>query len=129
MRRILATTLLLSPLVLSTAALASSPATDAVASTTTRPLSTGVKAPRVIFFTNPLLSSTAADTLGAGTEVVLSLNVNENGQAQDVQVVKSPNHFLDEPVAAAVRQFRFRPATLNNKPIATDMTLKVIVQR
>jgi hypothetical protein len=107
MRRILATTLLLSPLVLSTAALASSPATDAVASTTTRPLSTGVKAPRVIFFTNPLLSSTAADTLGAGTEVVLSLNVNENGQAQDVQVVKSPNHFLDEPV----------------------MTLKVIVQR
>jgi hypothetical protein len=31
-------------------------------------------------------------------------------------------------VADAVRQTRFRPATLDNQPVATDMTLTVFVQ-
>jgi hypothetical protein len=36
---------------------------------------------------------------------------------------------LDASVAAAVRQFRFRPATLDNQPVTADMTLDVFVQR
>lgn len=126
MRRILATSILLSPLFLSAAALASQPVTDATSST--RPLSTGVKPARVLDTPRIELPPAAADTLLNNAEVVLKLNVDENGQAQDVQVVKSASPYLDEPVAAAVRQSRFRPATLDNQPIATDMTLTVIVQ-
>jgi TonB family protein len=126
MRRILAASVLLSPLFLSAAALASQPATDAPAST--RPLSTGVKPARVLSAPNVDLSPAAADTLPYNAEVVLKLNVDENGQAQDVEVVKSPSKYLDAPVAAAVRQARFRPATLDNQPVASDMTLTVVVQ-
>ena len=58
---------------------------------------------------------------------IAKLNVDENGNAQNVQVIKSPSPVLDAPVAAAVRQFRFRPATLDNQPVATDLTLTVVV--
>jgi len=60
-------------------------------------------------------------------EVVLKLNVDQNGKAQDVQVIKSPNHYLDGPVATAVRQFKFEPATLDNQPVAADLTLTVVL--
>ncbi len=129
MRRILAISILLSPLVFSTAARATPPASDEIASATTRPLSTGVKPAHVLSTANPELGSIASDSLIANTQVVLTVNVDQNGQPQDVQVVKSPNPLLDEPVAAAVRQFRFSPAILDNQPVASDMTLKIIVQR
>ncbi|HUD14453.1 MAG TPA: TonB family protein [Terracidiphilus sp.] len=125
MRRILATTVLISPLFLSAAALASQSASDAVAST--RPLSTGVTPIQVVYTPRIELSSMAAETVLPNAEVVLKLNVDENGQPQNVQVVKSPNQFLDEPVSAAIRQARFRPAKLDNQPVATDLTLTVVV--
>ena len=128
MRRILAASILLPSLFISAAAFASQPVTDATASTSARPLSTGVKPARVL--SSPIidLSPTAVETLPYNAQVVLKLNVDENGRAQDVQVVKSPSLILDEPVAAAIRQTRFRPATLDNQPVATDMTLTVLVQ-
>jgi TonB family protein len=129
MRRILASSVVLSSLLFSAAAHAATPATDAASATTTRPLSTGVKLPRVLSATDVQLGSTAADALVPNSAVVLTLSVDQNGQPQDVQVVKSPSPLLDEPVSAAVRQFRFSPATLDNKPVATEMTLTVIVQR
>jgi TonB family protein len=128
MRRILAASVLISPLFLSAAALASQPVTDASAST--RPISTGVKPARVLQTPRIYLTPSAAtETLPYNAEVVLKLNVDEKGQAQDVQVVKSVSPYLDEPVADAVRQTRFRPATLDNQPVATDMTLTVFVQQ
>lgn len=129
MRRILVASLFLSPLFISAAAIASQPVTDEPATATTRALSTGVKPAHVLSTTDVDLSPAAAETLPYAAEVVVQLNVDEKGQAQDVQVVKSPSHYLDGPVAAAVRQYRFRPATLDHQPVATPMTLTVIVQR
>jgi TonB family protein len=128
MRRILAASVLLSPLFISAAALASQPVTVEPASTATHSLSTGVKPARVLSAPDVDLSPAAQDTLPYNAEVVLTLNVDENGKAQDIQIVKSPSHYLDGPVAAAVRQYRFRPATLDNQPVATPMTLTVVVQ-
>ncbi len=129
MRRILAACVLLAPLVVSANAIAAQPASDASDSTTTRPVSSGVTPPRVLSSSAVDLSSSADEMLPNFSQVVVTLNVDQNGQPQDVQVLKSPNYFLDEPVAAAVRKFRFSPATLNNKPVTTDMTLTVNVQR
>jgi TonB family protein len=129
MRRIFLASALASPLLFSAAALATPPATDAITASTARPLSTGIKPARVVSSTDITLSSFAQDPAPQNAAVVLSLNVDESGNAQDVQVVKSANHLLDAPVAAAVRQFRFRPALLDNKAVASDMTLTVFVQR
>lgn len=128
MRRIVITSLLLSPLFLSAAALAIQPSTDAPASTPARPLSTGVKPAHVLYSPNIALTPNQTETLPYNAEVVLTLNVDENGKAQDVQVVKSPNQFLDEPVADAIRETRFSPATLDRQPVATPMTLTVVVR-
>jgi outer membrane biosynthesis protein TonB len=44
-------------------------------------------------------------------------------------VVKSPSHDLEAAVTAAVRQYRFRPARLDNQPVASPMNLTVVVER
>jgi TonB family protein len=127
MRRTFIVSALISPLFLSVAALATPPATDATTSTSARPLSTGVKPATVLY--SPNISVPASTQLPSNAEFVLHLNVDEKGKAQDVQVVKSASSDLDSSVASAVRQFRFRPATLDKQPVATDMTLTVLVQR
>ncbi|HXR38957.1 MAG TPA: TonB family protein [Terracidiphilus sp.] len=128
MRRILIASVLFSPLFFCAAVTATPLAVDDVVSSTTRPISTGVKPARILSSTNIDLSSSTEDAIPYNAEVVLTLNVDKNGQPQDVQVVQSESPFLNEPVAAAVRQFRFRPAMLNHIPVATDMTLTVVVQ-
>jgi TonB family protein len=128
MRRIIAATILLSPLFISAAALASQPVTDEPASIPARTISTGVKPARVLYAPDVDLTPAAAGTLPYNAEVVLTLNVDANGKTQNVQVIKSPNQYLDGPVADAVRQYRFRPATLDNQPVATPVTVTVVVR-
>jgi TonB family protein len=128
MRRILAASILVSPFFLTAAAHASQPVTDAPAATPARALSTGVVPAHVLYSPNIELTPAAAQTLPQDAEVVLTLNVNAKGQAEDVEVVKSPSRYLDGPVADAVRQYRFRPAMLDNQPVTTPMTLTVVVE-
>lgn len=127
MRRIFIASALVSPLFLSAAAFAVPPVTDAATSTTQRALSTGVKPAHVISSTN--IAVPAATVLPTNAEFVVHLNVDPSGKPQDVQVVKSASVDLDAPVAAAVRQFRFSPATLDKQPVTAEMTLTVFVQR
>jgi TonB family protein len=127
MRRILIAGVLVSPLFLSAAAYSAQPVTDPSTANTARPLSTGVKPAHVLSATDITIPTSAIVPNNA--EFIVHLNVSQDGKANDVQVVKSPSTELNETVAAAVRQFVFRPATLDNQPIATDMTLNVFVQR
>ena len=132
MRRILAATVLASPFFLSAAAMAT-PVTDAAASTPARPLSTGVKPAHVLSSRGvdaaSICRSPGSKLCAVGAEVVLSLNVDEKGRAQSIQVVNSSNHQLDGPVAESVSHYCFRPATLDNQPVNAPMTLAVLVQR
>jgi periplasmic protein TonB len=60
------------------------------------------------------------DALRAGLEglVVLEAIVDERGRVgHDIKVVRRLGHGCDEAAVAAVRQWRFRPATRNGKPI------------
>jgi TonB family protein len=128
MRRILAASLLLSPMILPAAALASTPAADASASTLARPVSTGVTSPYLLHTTNVHLPTDFAYALPSSAEVVLSLTVDEQGKAENIQVVKSVNPILDERVVEAVQQFRWKPATLDKQPTPLDLTLNVEVE-
>jgi TonB family protein len=128
MNRIVASSLLLSSLLLPTAAVAVTPATDAHTTTQVRPVSTGYIAPQIIRTAKVEVSSAVTAQTPKFAEVVLKLTVDKNGMAKNVQVIKSVSPFLDEPVLAAVQQFRWQPATLDNQIIPFDLTLNVEVQ-
>ena len=125
MRRILASTILVSSLILPAAAFASTPVDDATAPTPIR-VSTGV--------TEPVLVDSASLTLPAGytvndlpenAEVGLSLTIDEKGVPQNIQVTKSFTTFWDARVVEAVKQFRFKPGKVDNQPTAVDLNLTV----
>jgi TonB family protein len=131
MRPILAASLLLSPVLFAASAIASQPKIDAPATTTEyHRISTGVAAPAIIDDASFRIPADALRQTGSGNaKVVLSLSVDEKGNAQNVHVLKSANPELDSRVIAAVLQSHFHPATLDHKAIAVDMDLTVSVQR
>ena len=129
MRRIIAASLLLSPLFIPAAAVASQPVKDDTsASTQVRPVSTGVIAPSILHTTDIIVSEGLNSRLLDDSMVVLKLNVDEQGKPEDIQVVNQVNPTLGADVVDAVRKFRWRPAKLDNQPIAADLTLNVLVK-
>ena len=130
MRRIQAASALLFPLLCTAAAVASSPATDAPASTSALRVCTGVTPAEVIYAPHITLpQDEVAQGFPNTTEIVVHMNVDQTGKAQDVKVVRSFYPTLNENVVNAVRQFRFRPAKLDNQAIPVDMNLKIQVRR
>jgi len=129
MRRILMSSLLLSSLTLPAAAFASTPVDDATAPTPIR-VSSGV--------TQPVLVNSAyleipdgysIDAIPSGAQVSLSLTINEKGQPENIQVTKSYNSFWDARVIETVREFRFKPGTVDNQPTPVDMNLVVNITK
>ena len=129
MRRILAASLLLSPMVFTASAIASQPTTgDAAASTPVVRISTGVTVPQLLQSNTVVIPGDAFDNvIPQPAEVSLTLNVDETGKPQDIQVVKSVNKDLDASVVEAVRKLQWRPGKLDNQAIPVDMTLDVNV--
>jgi len=130
MRRILVASLVLLSSLFPAAVNATQPADDSSTQTPVPRVSTGVIEPILLDAANVHLTPNMFDRLNLNeATVVLSLNVDEKGKAQDVQVVKSVNKMLDERVLDAVRQFHFSPAKLDDQPVPVDMTLNVVVKR
>jgi TonB family protein len=128
MRRILIVSLLLTPMLFALPAVADQPGNDAEASTRNLRVSTGVAAPDLVYSTSvDALPSDLAFPLNA--RVVLSFNVDEQGNPTDFQVLNPSNPILDEHVIHAVSRFRFLPATLDNDPLPIDMTWVVQVDK
>ena len=129
MRRILAASLLFAPMLFPAAASARKPATDASASTQLPQRSTGVTDARIIYTPDALVSPEVTQVTPAQRRVVLRLNIDEQGKAVNVQIVKSVNPVIDARVVEAVRQIQWRPATLDHQAVQTAMTLNVEVKR
>jgi Gram-negative bacterial TonB protein C-terminal len=129
MRRVLATSLLLSSLTLPAAAIASTPVDDATAPTPTR-VSTGVVEP--IILDSAVLSLPAGFNVGqipTDAQVGLSLTVDTAGHPQNIRVVKSLNPFWDARVVDAVQRFHFRAGSVDNQPTPIDLNLTVNIAR
>jgi len=130
MRRIQVASALLFPLLCTAAAVASSPATDAPASTSVLRVSTGVTPAEVIYTPHITLpQDETAQGFPNIAEIVVHMNVDETGKAQDIKVVRSLYPTLNEHVVDAVRQFRFRPAKLDDQAVPVDMSLKIQLRR
>ena len=84
----------------------------------------GVSAPQLIFAPDPEFSDEARRAKYQGGCVV-SLIVDAQGNPQRVQGVRHLGMGLDEKAVEAVKQYRFKPATLQGKPVPVEVNIEV----
>jgi TonB family protein len=93
-----------------------------LAGTRIYPISGGGKPPRPLYTPDPQYSS----GLPRGNGVVLvGLVVTEQGTPENVRILNSSNEGLENAALDAVRGYRFAPATLDGKPVAVKLQVKV----
>lgn len=128
MRRILASSLVLSASLLPAAAFAAKP--DGSITTHNVRVSTGVIAPTVLSAISVVPpSSMLAQSVPTPAHVGLDVTVDDQGQAKDIRVIQSLTPDWDANVVEAVRQFHFRPAKLDGQPFPMQIHLIVNIQR
>lgn len=133
MRHILIVSLL-SSFALTAAAATNKSVNDTSASTATttvaRPVSTGVTAPQLIHSTHIEIPAESISNASPNpARVVLKLNLDQTGSPSNIEVVQPISQQVDARVVAAVRQFRWSPAILDNQAIPLQVNLIVEVQR
>jgi TonB family protein len=84
----------------------------------------GVTVPQVIFNPEPSFSDEARKAKAQGM-VLLLVVVGKDGRTYDIHVGQSLGMGLDEKAIEAVKVWRFRPATLNGQPVATQIAVQV----
>ncbi len=84
----------------------------------------GVSAPQLITSVDPEFSEEARKAKAHGN-VLVSLQVGTNGRPSHVRVVRGVGMGLDEKAVAAVRQYRFKPAMKDGKPVVVELNVEV----
>jgi periplasmic protein TonB len=87
----------------------------------------GIKAPVVIYSVDPEFSEEARKAKFSGN-VEVYLWVDENGNPSHIKVARGVGMGLDEKAIEAVRQYKFKPATQNGKPVKVDLYIDVNFQ-
>jgi len=84
----------------------------------------GVAAPSVIFKKDPEYTEEARKAKWSGS-VLLSLVVDKEGLARNIQVVHSLGLGLDEKAIEAVQQWKFKPGTKAGEPVNVVATIEI----
>ncbi len=84
----------------------------------------GVRDPVVIHSVEPEFSEEARRAKFSGN-VQVYLWVDELGNPSHIRVIRGIGMGLDEKAVEAVRQYKFKPATQNGKPVKVDMYINV----
>ena len=84
----------------------------------------GVIGPKIIYQPEPEFSEEARKAKFMGV-VTVSIVVDATGKPQNVKVLRGVGMGLDEKAVEAVRQYRFKPATENGKPVAVYLNVEV----
>jgi protein TonB len=87
----------------------------------------GVSAPKVIYQVEPEFSEEARKAKVAGN-VLVNLWVDTNGNPSHVHVIRGVGMGLDEKAVEAVRQYKFKPAMENGKPVLVELNIEVNFQ-
>lgn len=83
--------------------------------------------PVILATADPTYSKDASDAKISGT-VSLVIHVSEKGRVDEVWLLRPLGFGLDENAANAVRQYVFRPAQLDGKPVEAELTVGVNFQ-
>jgi len=84
----------------------------------------GVTVPQVVFNPEPSFSDEARKAKAQGI-VMLLVVVGKDGHTYDIRVGQSLGLGLDEKAIEAVKNWRFRPGTLNGQAVATQIAVQV----
>jgi periplasmic protein TonB len=84
----------------------------------------GVTAPKAVYMPDPEYSQKARKKKINGI-VVVAMIITPEGRVRDVKVAKSLDEGLDKQALAAVRTWRFEPATKDGKPVAVHENVEV----
>ena len=84
----------------------------------------GVTAPAVLYKVDPEYSEEARKAKYSGT-VVLYIEVDQNGNARNLRVVKGIGLGLDEKAIEAVHKWRFKPGLKDGKPVVVAAHIEV----
>jgi len=66
--------------------------------------------------------------LAADNDVAVHFVVSPDGVPERLTIAKSAGAEMDQKTLDAVSQYRFKPATLNNRPVEAEVTVEVKVQ-
>ena len=83
-----------------------------------------ISPPTLIRKVNPTYSKEARKAGIEGT-VVLTVEVNRDGLAQNIKVVRSLGMGLDEKAIEAVRKWKFKPGEKDGRPVVVAATIEV----
>ena len=84
----------------------------------------GVTVPQVIYSPEPSFSDEARKSKTQGV-VLLMVVVGTDGRPYNIRVQQSLGMGLDEKAIEAVSHWRFRPATFDSQPVATQIAVEV----
>lgn len=87
----------------------------------------GVRAPIVLHEVDPEFSEEARKAKFSGN-VLVDLIIDEQGNPLHVHVARGVGMGLDEKAVEAVRQYRFKPATKDGKPVKVELGIEVNFQ-
>jgi TonB family protein len=90
-------------------------------------LGSDVIPPKVIHHVEAEFSDEARRKKISGN-VRVYLWVEKDGKPSHIAVIQSAGHGLDEQAVEAVRQYKFKPATLNGEPVVVDLYVEVRFQ-
>jgi hypothetical protein len=100
---------------------------DAKPAATPLRVSSGVVAPKLVHTVDVSAEGTFTALLTAKTYVI-EMTVSKNGDPSDLKVTQSDNAVMSRNILEAVRQYRFKPGTLDNQPIDFPLALEVVVK-
>ena len=81
--------------------------------------------PQVIFAPEPEFSEQARAKHVHGGDVQVHLVVDDHGSPTQVQLIHGIGNGLDQKALEAVRQYRFKPATDQGKPVPYPMDIAI----
>ncbi|HEY0785667.1 MAG TPA: energy transducer TonB [Acidobacteriaceae bacterium] len=87
----------------------------------------GVSKPTILYSVDPEFSDEARRAKYQGV-VVISLIVDAQGNPQHIHVVRQLGMGLDEKAVEAVKQYKFKPALKDGKPVAVEINIEVNFQ-
>ncbi len=84
----------------------------------------GITDPVVIYDPDPEFTNAAREAKYQGT-VVLWVTIGTDGRAHQITIAKRLGLGLDQKAILAVKQWRFKPARMNGKPVAVRAQISV----
>ena len=87
----------------------------------------GVSAPVLLYQPQPELSDEARKTKLTG-DVIVSIQVDPTGHPINMHIARGIGMGLDEKALEAVRQYKFKPAMKDGKPVTVEMNIDVNFQ-